>query len=372
MTLDRLVSPLLLSLAALCLASTAPLAHAQVGLGSMTPTIADPSPEAPAATSRVPVLVWYPTAAAATTQAMGPFRFAAALGAPPSPGRAPMVVISHGTGGTELGHAWLAEGLVRAGFVVVTLRHPGDNWEDRSAVRRTDYFVRRPAQAARVLDAVLANPTWAERIDASRIAVIGHSAGGHVALALAGGEPSVERVLAHCVPGGAGLREDAVMCGLGGRRDAAESPSMQAGTASASAMASVSALPDALPGPSTTTAPARTRDPRIRAGVAMAPLGIAFAPESLAKVDVPVMVEVAVRDEVLNPRFHGDAACAAIPGARCVRSAAAGHHAAFQAGTGPLPSPAGDPSVDPAGFDRAAWQAEALPRIVGFLKDALR
>jgi hypothetical protein len=77
-------------------------------------------------------------------------------------------------------------------------------------------------------------------------------------------------------------------------------------------------------------------------------------------------------DEVLTPRFHGDAACAAIPGVCCVRTAAAGHYAAFQAGTGPLPSPAGDPSVDPAGFDRVAWQAEALQRIAGFLKGALR
>jgi predicted dienelactone hydrolase len=353
MNLDRLVSPLLLSLAALCLASTAPVAHAQVGLRSLSPSIADPAPGVPADAStptvKVPTLVWYPTPAASAPQAMGPFRFAAALGAPPSPGRFPLVVISHGTGGSELGHAWLAEGLVRAGFVVASLRHPRDNWEDRSAVRRPDYFVRRPAQAARIVDALLADPAWAERIDAGRIAVVGHSAGGHVALALAGGEPSVERVLAHCSPDGAGLREDAAMCALGGRRDAVAPP---------------------LPPPA--TAPARARDTRFRAAVALAPLGIAFPPESLAKVDVPVMIEVAVRDEVLNPRYHGDAACAAIPGARCVRTAAAGHYAAFQAGTGPLPSPAGDPSVDPAGFDRAAWQAEALPRIVGFLKDALR
>jgi predicted dienelactone hydrolase len=352
MNASRLSRALALALACL---SVATAAHAQVGLRSLSPTIADPVPGAAAdavsPTVKVPAIVWYPTATSATPQAMGPFRFAAALGAPPSDGRFPMVVVSHGTGGSELGHAWLAEGLAREGFVVVSLRHPGDNWEDRSAVRRPDYFSRRPAQASRVVDAILADPAWAARIDTTRIAVVGHSAGGHVALALAGGEPSVERVLAHCSSGGAGLREDAAMCGLGGRTGADAAP----------------APPAPMPPP-----PARTRDARIRAAVAIAPLAIAFTPESLAKVEVPVMVEVAVRDEVLTPRFHGDAACAAIPGVRCMRTAAAGHYAAFQAGTGPLPSPAGDPSVDPAGFDRVAWQAEALPRIVGFLKGALR
>ena len=369
MTLRRLASPLLLSLAALTLAPVAPPAHAQVGLRSLSTSIADPAPfaaiDASTPTVTVPVVVWYPTAAAATPQSMGPFRFSAALGAPPSAGRFPLVVISHGTGGSELGHAWLAEALAREGFVVASLRHPGDDYTDRSAVRRPDYFARRPAQASRVVDALLADPAWAARIDATRIAVVGHSAGGHVALALAGGEPSVARVLAHCAPGGAGLREDAAMCGLGGRRDtgaAGPSTAAAAGTSSGTVSSSPASLPP----------PARTRDARFRAAVAFAPLGIAFTPESLAKVEVPVLVEVAVRDDVLNPRFHGDAACAAIPAVRCVRTEGAGHYAAFQAGTGPLPSPAGDPSVDPAGFDRAAWQAQALPRVVGFLKDALR
>ena len=89
MTLRRLASPLLLSLAALTLAPVAPPAHAQVGLRSLSTSIADPAPfaaiDASTPTVTVPVVVWYPTAAAATPQSMGPFRFAAAIGAPPSP-----------------------------------------------------------------------------------------------------------------------------------------------------------------------------------------------------------------------------------------------------------------------------------------------
>ena len=41
-----------------------------------------------------------------------------------------------------------------------------------------------PRQVSWVLDAVLADPRWAALVDARRIAVVGHSAGGYTVLAL--------------------------------------------------------------------------------------------------------------------------------------------------------------------------------------------
>ncbi len=296
-------------------------------------------------------LVWYPTATPSTPQRLGPFAFDAALGAPPSAGRFPLAIVSHGTGSHEPGHAWIAAGLARAGWIVVALRHPGDNYEDRSAVDRADFFERRPRQAAAVLSAVLADPAWADRVDPARIAVVGHSAGGHVALALAGGDPTRARVVAHCAPGGPGPRDDAAMCALGGRRAPEVSRAMADGPGAGGV---------------------RVRDARIRAAVAIAPLGVALAPASLATIDVPVMIDYGARDEVLAPSLHGAMLCATIPRVVCRRDPAAGHFAAFQAGTGPLPGAAGDPAADPPGFDRAGWQAAALPQIVEFLERATR
>ena len=114
------------------------------------------------------------------------------------------------------------------------------------------------------------------------------------------------------------------------------------------------------------------RDRRIRAVVADAPLAVVFDPTSLSAVTVPVLVEYGGADVVSTPRFHAETLCAAIPHVTCVRSPAAGHFALMQAGTGRLGPPGDDPSEDPSGFDRAAWQFEAWPRIRDFLATSLR
>ena len=338
-----------LCIAALVAMFSASAAHAQVGVQQQRWSIEGQSGGAEPVTG----LVWYPSAALAQTQRFGPFEVNAAPGATPTPGRHPMVVISHGTGGTELGHAWLAERLAADGYVVVTLRHPGDNYEDRSGAGRPDYFVVRPHQVSRVIDRVLADARWSALIDAGRIAAIGHSAGGYTVLALAGARPDLDRLLGHCTAQGAGLRDDAAMCSLGGF--SAERPAPVRSVAPSNG----ATLPD-------------LRDARIRAVVAVAPLGVVFDPGSLAAVQVPVLVEYGTADSVLVPRFHAEALCTAMPRATCVRSADAGHFALFQTATGPLGPPSIDPSQDPAGFDRAAWQAQAWPRLRDFLAQALR
>ena len=46
------------------------------------------------------------------------------------------------------------------------------------------------------------------------------------------------------------------------------------------------------------------RDPRVRAVVALSPMGVVFSASSLAAIAVPVAVYAAALDRYLVPRFH--------------------------------------------------------------------
>lgn len=78
----------------------------------------------------------------ATRDAPGPVRFGlytvdvAPDGEPAGDGRAPLVLISHGTGGTPWAYRDLAAFLAREGFVVALVEHTGNHRGARSFLRR--------------------------------------------------------------------------------------------------------------------------------------------------------------------------------------------------------------------------------------------
>ncbi len=144
----------------------------------------------------VPVTLVYPTAAAASRQAYGPFELDVAADAEPLPGVRRLVVISHGTGGSPLPDHALAAALVRAGFVVAQPLHAGDNHQDAS--RGPESWVTRPQEVSRVIDALAAHPAWSGRLKLDRVGVHGHSAGGLTALTLAGARWRTLNLVRHC------------------------------------------------------------------------------------------------------------------------------------------------------------------------------
>jgi predicted dienelactone hydrolase len=109
----------------------------------------------------------------------------------------PLIVISHGNWGTRFSQGWLAMSLVEAGYIVVSLSHPGTMADDRTtsgAVRLWD----RARDASVVLDAILAEPAWSDIIDSNRIGFAGHSFGAFAGVVLAGGYFSPQAQLAFC------------------------------------------------------------------------------------------------------------------------------------------------------------------------------
>lgn len=301
----------------------------------------------------VTVALFYPTPALARTQPMGPWRPVVTPGAPVA--TAPLkglVLISHGTGGHELGHHNLATRLAADGYLVAALRHPGDNWEDRSMITSGRYFSERPRQVSRVLDALLAHAEWGPRIPVERIAAVGHSAGGYTVLALAGAQAEPARAVQHC----RSVSDDPGFCSLG-KLTAAPGAS-----SASSPVAPVSSAVGPQDGPLVSVA-----DPRIRAVVALAPMAVVLTPQSLATITVPVKVVMAERDVVLQGKYHGQHVAAHLPGVDASTVPGAGHFAFMAQSAWPLPSDAGDAAANPEGFDRVAYHATLENQVAEFL-----
>ena len=310
-------------------------------------SIAGPTPGAPATV----VALYYPTQAPARAVPMGPFTPVVAIEAQPEASVKGLIVLSHGTGGSEGGHSSLAEALARRGYLVAALRHPGDNWQDMSLLRDHPdrYFDERPRQVSRVIDAILLDPQWKDRIardaEGPRVGAVGHSAGGYTVLALAGGQPDLALIARHCAADGA---EDPIFC-----RNRRSPPS------------ALPAAPAPEPGPT-------LQDRRVRAVVALAPVGVVFSATSLAGIRIPVAIYEAEKDRWLVPRFHAEWIVANLPGAEVHRVPNAWHFAFMDPATMPIATEDGDLSADPPGFDRKAFLERLGRELPDFFDQALR
>ena len=297
------------------------------------------------------VALYYPTQAPPHAIAMGPFTVNAALYAAPEPMCKGLILVSHGVGGSELGHGRLCEALASHGYLVAALRHPGDNWQEDTLLKQTPerYWSVRPRQVTQVLDALLAHPRWKDRIlrDARgpRVGALGHSAGGYTVLALAGGEPDPARLRQHCLKEGA---EDPIFCSMGRRTP--------------------ESAPAAAPAPQSAT----LKDPRVRAVAALSPVSVLFTADSLAAVRTPTAIWVAASDRFLVPKFHAEWVARNLPGAELHRVPNAWHFAFMDTPTMPITTPDGDIAADPPGFDRKTFLATLGRDLAAFFDRTLQ
>src|SRR5512140_3829365 len=144
-----------------------------------------------------PVTVFYPSTAADQPVTRGPFTMQLAPQSEAVRGNGRLVVISHGSGGNPWVHSNLARALVADGFVVAMPQHHGDNAMDTSKPG-PDSWKLRPAEVSRAIDAVAQDAHLAPLLSLDKVGMYGMSAGGHTALALAGGRWSPALLKAHC------------------------------------------------------------------------------------------------------------------------------------------------------------------------------
>jgi predicted dienelactone hydrolase len=281
--------------------------------------------------------IWYPSQTIAIPVSMGVTTMSVAINAPVNGKALPMIVVSHGTGGSNLGHFDTAIALADAGFVVVAMNHTGDNYADQS---RSVDVMDRPRQVSRVIDHMLS--TWEGRaaIDPQRVGMFGHSAGGFTTLAIIGGVPDFAKVGPMCrqYPGD-------FACQLLAR----------------------SASPVVAP------ASRAVADARIKAAVVAAPaLGFTFSPDGLKNVKVPVQLWRAENDTLVPHPRYAEAVRLALPEAPDYRVVPNGGHFDFLAPcSAALASLAPAICASPAGFDRAAFHASFDSEVVKFFEKTL-
>ena len=330
-----------------CLVSLALLLFAAMPLAAQVGWSQYEIPGKGESTPAITVALYYPSPSPGREIPMGPFSIRAAIRGASEPTVKGLIVLSHGLGGSELAHSRLAEALAARGYLVAALRHPGDNWMDGSLLKKTPerYFFERPRQVSRVIDALMADPIWKDRIarDAKgpRIGTLGHSAGGYTVLALAGGIPDLAQANRHCREEG---KDDPLFCRTGSTERPVVPP--QAGPP--------------------------LKDERVRAVVAMAPVGVLFTAESLAKVQVPIAIYAGVKDRWLVPRFHAMWVAKYVSGAELHMVPNAWHFAFSDTPSFPIQTPDGDIAADPPGFDRAAFLKTLGQELADFFDKTLK
>jgi predicted dienelactone hydrolase len=253
-------------------------------------------------------LLHYPSLQPAVPTRFGPYEVDVSVAAPLAPGRFPLVLVSHGSGGSPLLYRTLSLALARNGYIVALPKHPGNSLGDDDLANTVENLRDRPRQLLRLLDALLADVTLGTAIAPEPVTAIGHSMGGYTVLCVAGGQPW---------------------------------------TRSGEALEVV-------------------HDSRVGALVLMAPACSFFlAPRALQAVTAPILALTAERDE-LTPDSQVRAALEGVPDRSRVTIETvrhAGHFSFLSPFPRSMHHPQFAPAQDPSGFDRERFH-QRLPGTV--------
>jgi predicted dienelactone hydrolase len=264
------------------------------------------------------ITVWYPAAPSAQEQTL-------VLGPPEEPlfivgevapdaefaddSRRPVILLSHGFGGTARMMGWFGTVLAEQGYIVIAVDHPGNNGVDPMTVAGATMFWERPGDLAAALARVRAEPELGRRLDMSKVGVAGFSAGGFTSLVAAGARVDLARFQAFC----ASHPQDGVCA-----------PQKEFAVTMEQAQ-SLLASPEVAP------RVAQAGDdlslPEVRAAFVMAPAIVqALDPGSLQAMRTPVSIILGDSDDVAPPNTNGGVAARAIAGARLKVLAGVGHY----------------------------------------------
>jgi predicted dienelactone hydrolase len=261
-----------------------------------------------------PVLVHYPTYETSKPIAFGPYTMEVSPDAEIIEEQFPLIIISHGNGGSHLLYRTISTHLAKNGYIVAMLEHYGNNRNNNSLENTTENLVTRPRHVSLTIDFLLSDNWFDKSINQNKIGVIGHSMGGYTALVLAGGVPRTKE----------GIVVEVVS------------------------------------------------DSRIGAIVLLAP-GTGWFLNSLDKVTIPILMFMAEHDPI-TPKWNGEIVLNYVPNKSKVTFKEienAGHFSFLSPFPATMKSANFLPSTDPEGFDREKFHSQLPIDILDFLNDKL-
>ncbi len=316
--------------------------------------------------STIQGVVWYPVTRSVPerTQTIGapghPLFIAgsAAPGAPfaRSPKQFPLILLSHGTGGTAKQLAWLGTALARAGFIAVAIDHPGNNGAGDPTVQGFTLWWLRARELSMALDTILQSPTFGPHVERTRVAAAGFSLGGYTVIAIAGGRVDMQGMFEHC-------------------KSDPQSTSCQSPPEFPDLVPKLQALRASDPSYANALANSNVNvaDPRVRAIYAIAPaVGEAVTLDSLHDIAIPVRIAYGTSDRIAPPPLNALRYANWIPGATTMPVLDAGHYTFLD-----TCEPAAVRSLpficaDSAGIDRDAIHAQVAEDAATFFQQTLK
>ena len=183
------------ALTATALAMLAASAHADTA-GLQITDMFLPHHDAPAR-----VAIWYPSTSSRelSIYANNPVfeGVNAHVDGPVTPGQHPVVLFSHGMGGTDRAQAWLGAALAERGVVSVLVNHPNSTWGNFDMSEGVAHWTRAQDMSV-ALDALQTNPAFSKSLDMSRVMAAGFSFGGWTALSLGGARGNHAGIVEAC------------------------------------------------------------------------------------------------------------------------------------------------------------------------------
>jgi predicted dienelactone hydrolase len=312
-------------------AMAAPPAHWSVGFHRLTFT--DPVDRQP-----MHAFAFYPSTARERGSRLEGYQIAASEDAAFAIGRFPLLVLSHGNTGTPLALHDVITNMVRQGFVVVAVIHPGDNTQDHSRLGALSNLYGRPLQVSQAISETLADPLLAPYLNPQEVGVIGYSAGGETALILSGAQPDLNRLRRYCKD----WPQDADACKRRGEL--------------------VADRDDLAP----------HADPRVHALLLMAPLSLMFGRQTLASVTVPTLIYAGDADHLVAFDQNAGALARKLPNHPDYRLLPGAGHFVFMAPCS-REQQASAPGLcqDAEGVDRVGIHHELIQQAGRFFAEAL-